>query len=146
MCDLNFCKKFVKMKGFSSAYYSNVNKVSLFISENQSYEIRLDDENLDLLDVWWLVWMDNLNVPNYVQFEKNSYMNDIKAFLQGCFKSDDHPGTCFYISRPSRIALIKCFFRFLGGVPKLHGCHGFCYQARLFTNQRTAFTNKMVDG
>ena len=57
--------------------------------------------------------MDNLNVPNYVQFEKNSYMNDIKAFLQGCFKSDDHPGTCFYISRPSRIALIKCFLDFL---------------------------------
>merc|ERR1712029_692052 len=38
-----------------------------------------------------LPWMDNLTNPKYVQSQKNGYMNDVKAFLQRCFKSDDYP-------------------------------------------------------
>ena len=45
-----------------------------------------------------LPWMDNLANAKYVQSQKNGYMNDVKAFLQRCFKSDDYPGTCLTIS------------------------------------------------
>jgi len=38
-----------------------------------------------------LPWMDNLANAKYVQSQKNGYMNDVKAFLQRCFKSDDYP-------------------------------------------------------
>ena len=40
-----------------------------------------------------LPWMDNLTNPQYVHAQKKGYMNDVKAFLQRCFKSDDYPGT-----------------------------------------------------
>ena len=39
-----------------------------------------------------LPWMDNLTNPQYVHAQKKGYMNDVKAFLQRCFKSEDYPG------------------------------------------------------
>ena len=39
-----------------------------------------------------LPWMDQLTNPTQVQKQKIGYMNDIKAFLQRCFKSEDYPG------------------------------------------------------
>ena len=42
-----------------------------------------------------LPWMDKLTDPTYVQKQKIGYMNDIKAFLQRCFQSEDYPGMCF---------------------------------------------------
>jgi len=38
-----------------------------------------------------LPWMDKLTDPTYVQKQKIGYMNDIKAFLQRCFQSEDYP-------------------------------------------------------
>ena len=39
-----------------------------------------------------LPWMDNLGNPDYVHAQKKGYMNDVKAFLSRCFKSEDYPG------------------------------------------------------
>jgi len=38
-----------------------------------------------------LPWMDQLTNPTNVQKQKIGYMNDVKAFLQRCFKSEDYP-------------------------------------------------------
>lgn len=38
-----------------------------------------------------LPWMDNLTNPKYVHAQKKGFMNDIRAFLQRCFVSDDYP-------------------------------------------------------
>lgn len=41
-----------------------------------------------------LPWLDNLTNPQYVMAQKKGYMNDVTAFLQRCFKSQDYPGNC----------------------------------------------------
>ena len=43
-----------------------------------------------------LPWMDKLTDPKYVQAQKQGYLNDVKAFLQRCFQSEDYP--CMYSS------------------------------------------------